>query len=104
MTFEPWHKVQEEDILHKVNEAQAIFSENKKQNETNKIVSEAILQEPNISKMQLEAAIKNIFNKEFKTHQNKEQSHKKLFGGLQKPGVKCHKQWSKFKITTKSKK
>ena len=71
MTFELWHKIQEEDILRKVNEAQAVFNENEKQNETNELVAEAILQEPNISKTQLETAIKNIVNKEFKTHQNK---------------------------------
>ncbi len=41
--FELWHKIQEEDILCKVNEAQALFNKNEKQNKTNKLGSEAIL-------------------------------------------------------------
>ena len=71
MTTELWQKVQEDEILRQVNENQAIFNQNKTQNETNELVADAILQEPNISNTQLEAAIKNIVNKEFKSHKNK---------------------------------
>ena len=49
MTFKLLNKVQEKEILHKVNEAQAVFNENKRQNETDELVEEAIPQEPNIS-------------------------------------------------------
>ncbi len=71
MTTELWQKVQEDEILRQIKENQAIFNQNKTQNETNELVADAILQEPNISNTQLEAAIKNIVNKEFKSHKNK---------------------------------
>lgn len=43
MTFELWHKIQEEDSLGKVNAVQAVFNKNEKQNKTNELVAEAIL-------------------------------------------------------------
>lgn len=61
MTTELWQTVQDEN--------QAVFNENKTQSKTNKLIADAFLEESNISISKIKASIKNIVNKEFKTHE-----------------------------------